>query len=128
MYIVEDYDKIIRTGIPLSTLLQASVNSLVQDDFIVKYTDSHQDSMSYLAALTNTLCKIYAVCIVCYNQLIMITYTNIFYLLIFNIFQKKNLIERKKGNLLPIDVSSDSILLMKFEEFNKAASKLKVYI
>lgn len=43
-------------------------------------------------------------------------------------FQKKNLIERKKGNLLPIDVSSDSILLMKFEEFNKAASKLKVYI
>lgn len=80
MYIVEDYDKIIRTGIPLSTLLQASVNSLVQDDFIVKYTDSHQDSMSYLATLTSTLCKIYTVCIVCYNQLITVTYTNIFLL------------------------------------------------
>ncbi|XP_043680152.1 crossover junction endonuclease MUS81 [Vespula pensylvanica] len=98
LYIVEDHDKITRTGIPLSTLLQASINSLVQDNFIVKYTDSHQDSMSYLTTLTSTLCKIYA---------------------------KKNLIERKKENLLPIDVSSDSILLMKFEEFNKAASKLK---
>ncbi|XP_035742525.1 crossover junction endonuclease MUS81-like [Vespa mandarinia] len=98
LYIVEDHDKIIRTGIPLSTLLQASVNSLVQDNFIVKYTDSHQDSMSYLATLTSILCKLYA---------------------------KKYLIECKKENLLPIDISSNSILVMKFEEFNKAASKLK---
>ncbi|XP_046832754.1 crossover junction endonuclease MUS81 isoform X2 [Vespa crabro] len=99
LYIVEDHDKIIRTGIPLSTLLQASVNSLVQDNFIVKYTDSHQDSMSYLATLTSILCKLYA---------------------------KKYLIECKKENLLPIDISSNSILVMKFEEFNKAASKLKL--
>ncbi|XP_015185776.1 PREDICTED: crossover junction endonuclease MUS81 [Polistes dominula] len=97
-YIIEDHHKIIRTGIPLSTLLQAAVNSLVQDDFIVKYTDSHQDSMSYLAILTNILRKIYA---------------------------KKNLIEHKKENLLPTDFASDTVLLMNFEEFNKAASKLK---
>ncbi|XP_047362261.1 crossover junction endonuclease MUS81 [Vespa velutina] len=98
LYIVEDHDKIIRTGIPLSTLLQASVNSLVQDNFIVKYTDSHQDSMSYLATLTSILCKLYA---------------------------KKYLIECKKENLLPTNISSNSISVMKFEEFNKAASKLK---
>ncbi|KAI4502430.1 hypothetical protein M0802_002342 [Mischocyttarus mexicanus] len=98
LYMIEDHDKIIRTGIPLSTLLQAAVNSLVQDDFIVKYTDNHQDSMSYLAILTNILQKIYA---------------------------KKNLIEHKKENLVPVDVSSNTIPLMKFEEFNKAASKLK---
>ncbi|XP_043486854.1 crossover junction endonuclease MUS81 [Polistes fuscatus] len=98
LYIIEDHDKIIRTGIPLSTLLQAAVNSLVQDDLIVKYTDSHQDTMSYLATLTSILHKIYA---------------------------KKNLIEHKKENLLPTDVSSDTVLLMNFEEFNKAASKLK---
>ncbi|KAI4483524.1 hypothetical protein M0804_007784 [Polistes exclamans] len=98
LYIIEDHDKIIRTGIPLSTLLQAAVNSLVQDDLIVKYTDSHQDTMSYLATLTSILHKIYA---------------------------KKNLIEHKKENLVPTDVSSDTVLLMNFEEFNKAASKLK---
>lgn len=77
--------------------MQAAVNSLVQDDLIVKYTDSHQDTMSYLATLTSILHKIYA----------------------------KNLIEHKKENLVPTDVSSDTVLLMNFEEFNKAASKLK---
>ncbi|KAK2576055.1 hypothetical protein KPH14_007396 [Odynerus spinipes] len=98
VYIVESYEKFSRTGIPLSTLLQASINSLVQDGFIVKYTDNHQDSMSYLAILTNTLYKIYA---------------------------GKKLIECKKENIIPVDIFSNSVSLMKFEEFNKAASKLK---
>lgn len=97
-YIVENYEKFSRVGIPLSTLFQASINSLVQDGFIIKYTDNHQDSMIYLATLTNTLYKIY---------------------------KEKNLIACKKENLIPVNITSNSILLMKFEEFNKAASKLK---
>lgn len=97
-YIVENYEKFSRVGIPLTTLLQASINSLVQDGFIIKYTDNHQDSMIYLATLTNTLYKIY---------------------------KEKNLIACKKENLIPLNITNNSILLMKFEEFNKAASKLK---
>ncbi|XP_014471574.1 PREDICTED: crossover junction endonuclease MUS81, partial [Dinoponera quadriceps] len=59
IYIVESMDKNARFSIPLPSLLQASVNCLVQDNFTVKYTRSHKDSMSYLSCATKTLIKIY---------------------------------------------------------------------
>jgi len=62
MYIVENIDKNSRFSIPLPSLLQASVNCLVQDGFTVKYTRNHKDSMSYLSCVTKTLIKIYKVC------------------------------------------------------------------
>lgn len=62
MYIVEGVDKKSRFSIPLSSLLQAAVNCLVQDGFTVKYTRNHKDSMSYLSCVTKTLIKIYKVC------------------------------------------------------------------
>ena len=58
---VESHGKNQRTCLPLKSLFQASVNSLVQDGFIVKYTNSHRDSMMYLGILTNLLRKVYSV-------------------------------------------------------------------
>ena len=58
---VESYGKNQRTGIPLKSLLQAGVNSLVQDGFIVKYTNDHKHSIMYLATMTNLLRKVYSV-------------------------------------------------------------------
>lgn len=62
MYIVENIDKNSRFSIPLPSLLQASVNCLIQDGFTVKYTRSHKDSMSHLSCITKILIKIYKVC------------------------------------------------------------------
>lgn len=62
MYIVENVDKNTRFSIPFSSLLQASVNCIVQDNFTLKYTRNHKDSMSYLSCVTKILIKIYMVC------------------------------------------------------------------
>lgn len=62
MYIVENVDKNSRFSIPFQSLLQASVNCLVQDGFTVKHTSSHKNSMSYLSCITKILIKIYKVC------------------------------------------------------------------
>lgn len=62
MYIVESIDKSSRFSVPLPSLLQASVNCLIQDGFTVKYTRNHKDSMSYLSYVTKILIKIYKVC------------------------------------------------------------------
>jgi len=62
MYIVENTDKNSRFSIPLTSLLQASVNCLIQDGFTVKYTKNHKNSMLYLSCITKNLIKIYKVC------------------------------------------------------------------
>lgn len=62
MYIVENIDKNTKYSIPFPSLMQASVNCIVQDNFTVKYTRDHKDSMSYLSCVTKSLIKIYTVC------------------------------------------------------------------
>lgn len=41
--------------------MQASINTLIQDDFSLKYTKSHKDSMFYLSSLTRILIKTFKV-------------------------------------------------------------------
>lgn len=48
-------------SLPMSTLLQASINSVVQDEFIVKFTNDHRHSMLYLAQFTESLTRLYKV-------------------------------------------------------------------
>lgn len=62
MYIIEEYGKNQRLTIPHSTLIQASINTLIQDGFLVKYTENHKSSMFYLSSLTKILIKIFKVC------------------------------------------------------------------
>ncbi|XP_076393272.1 mus81 structure-specific endonuclease subunit isoform X2 [Megachile rotundata] len=100
MYIIEEYKKDQRLTIPYASLMQASINTLIQDGFLVKYTKNHQDSMFYLSSLTKILIKT---------------------------FKEKNLIGCKKEDVTDSDISSDTCNLMEFKEFNKAASKQKVF-
>ncbi|XP_033214387.1 crossover junction endonuclease MUS81 [Belonocnema kinseyi] len=99
IYMVESYGKNVRTGIPLKSLLQAAVNSLVQDGFILKLTNDHKNSMMYLATLTDLLRKVYS---------------------------KKRLSSGEKENLDSVDLCNDSEPLMEFNKFNKSSSKVKI--
>ncbi|XP_015609411.1 crossover junction endonuclease MUS81 [Cephus cinctus] len=98
IYMVESHGNNKHTVIPLTTLLQAAVNSMVQEGFTVKYTNSHRDSMLYLATLTRILTQTY---------------------------EKKHLICCKKENVVTNNIMSRTIALMDFNLFNKSASKTK---
>lgn len=100
MYIVESIDKSSRFSIPLPSLLQASVNCLIQDGFTVKYTRNHKDSMSYLSCVTKTLIKIY---------------------------KDKKLVGCKKEQLFQTNDLSSTIHLIEFKEFNKVSSKQRKF-
>ncbi|EFN89689.1 crossover junction endonuclease MUS81 isoform X1 [Harpegnathos saltator] len=100
MYIVENVDKSTRFSIPLQSLLQASVNCLVQDNFTVKYTRNHKDSILYLSYVTKTLIKIY---------------------------KDKRLFGCKKEQLIQTNYINGTINLMEFKEFNKSSSKQRTF-
>ncbi|XP_020284079.1 crossover junction endonuclease MUS81 [Pseudomyrmex gracilis] len=100
MYIVENTDKNTRFSIPLSSLLQASVNCLIQDGFTVKHTKSHKDSMLYLSYVTKTIIKS---------------------------FKNKRLVGCKKDENPSQIISFTTIPLMEFKEFNKASSKQRTF-
>lgn len=61
IYMIENRGKNAHVGLPLTNLLQAATNTMVQNGFSVKFTDSNDDSMLYLSIMTNLLIKIYAV-------------------------------------------------------------------
>lgn len=61
IYIVENYGNNARTALPLSSLLQAATNTLIQDQFQVKFTENQRHSMQYLSAFTLMLQHIYGV-------------------------------------------------------------------
>ncbi|XP_043510455.1 crossover junction endonuclease MUS81 isoform X3 [Frieseomelitta varia] len=100
IYIIEEYEKGQRLTIPHSSLMQASINTLIQDGFSVKYTKNHKDSMFYLSSITRILIKT---------------------------FKEKNLIGCKKEVVTQTNISNNTCNFMVFEEFNKAASKQKVF-
>nr|XP_034176005.1 crossover junction endonuclease MUS81 [Osmia lignaria] len=100
MYIIEEYKKEQRLAIPYSSLMQASINTLIQDGFSVKYTRNHKDSMLYLSSLTKILIKV---------------------------FKGKNLVGCGKEIVTQADSSNNICNLMEFGEFNKGASKQKVF-
>ncbi|XP_012062760.1 PREDICTED: crossover junction endonuclease MUS81 [Atta cephalotes] len=100
MYIIENIDKNSRYSVPLSSLLQASVNCLVQDGFTVKYTRHHKDSMLHLSCITKILIKLY---------------------------KDKRLVGCKKELLIQTDNVGSAVRLMEFKEFNKASSKQRIF-
>lgn len=124
MYIVESTDKKTRFSIPLPSLLQASVNCLVQDNFTVKYTRSHKDSMLYLACVTRTLINIYKVCV---RNII---YESIYFHILCNSenFQNKSLVGCKKEQLTQTSNMDGVMYFMEFKEFNKSSSKQRVRV
>lgn len=61
IYLVESFGSKQRLGLPVETLQQAAVNTQVVDEFTVKYTKSHIDSMLYLSCMTKLLIRIFKV-------------------------------------------------------------------
>ncbi|CAD1472643.1 unnamed protein product [Heterotrigona itama] len=100
IYIIEEYEKGQRLTIPHLSLMQASINTLIQDGFSVKYTKNHKDSIFYLSSITRILIRT---------------------------FKEKNLIGCKKEVVTQTNISNNTCNFMVFEEFNKAASKQKVF-
>ncbi|KAL7287452.1 hypothetical protein TKK_0018557 [Trichogramma kaykai] len=102
IYLIENYGKSYHGCIPMTSLLQAGVNALVQDDFTVKYTRDHKDSMRYLSTMTTILT---------------------------NIFEGKELISCSKDALSNIEreTSEGTEYLIEFSEFNKSSVKTKKF-
>ncbi len=61
IYLIESKGNNQFVGLPITNLLQAGTNTQVQNEFSVKFTDSHADTMLYLSVLTNILIKTYKV-------------------------------------------------------------------
>lgn len=61
IYLVESYGQNNHTGLPLTTLQQAATNTLVQDGFCVKFTESLRGTAEYLSCMTGILNNIYKV-------------------------------------------------------------------
>lgn len=98
IYLVEKYGNDTRLGLPVNTLQQAIMNTQVVDNFFVKITNNHRQSMVYLSVLTNLLS---------------------------NIFKDKTLISCIRKDLPPFKIDADLISLQTFQEFSKFSAKNK---
>lgn len=61
IYLIENRGNNLHVGLPLPNLLQAATNTQVHSMFSIKFTDSLNDSMLYLATMTKLLNNIYQV-------------------------------------------------------------------
>lgn len=118
IYLIEQFNTT-HTGLPITTLLQAATNTLIQDGFSVKFTKDTHGTIEYLSTLYTLLNSIYLVIVItiCY-----------FMFLKTEMLQKKTLVSCPKDTLTKFDIWNDLISLMNFEEFNKNSSKTKVII
>ncbi|KAF2879203.1 hypothetical protein ILUMI_26958 [Ignelater luminosus] len=96
IYLIESHGNNTHTGLPMATLYQAATNTLLQDNFDVKFTNNIRETVEYLAALTSILKSSY---------------------------QGKTLVSCPKQNLAKSKIKDDLVSLMTFQEFNKGASK-----
>ncbi|XP_026466765.1 crossover junction endonuclease MUS81-like [Ctenocephalides felis] len=100
LYLIESYGRNEHTGLPIASLFQAACNTSIQDDFILKFTNTHRDSMMYLAVLTRMLME--------------------------NI-SNKTLVSCPKENLKKFDFNDTIIALMDFTEFQNSSKKTRKY-
>ncbi|KAK4882578.1 hypothetical protein RN001_005897 [Aquatica leii] len=96
IYLVESYGSNSHVGLPISNLYQAITNTLIQDNFDLKFTADLRGTVKYLSILTSVLQDLY---------------------------KNKTLVSCPKQNLNKTDIKDDLVPLMTFTEFNKNASK-----
>ncbi|XP_018328287.1 crossover junction endonuclease MUS81 isoform X1 [Agrilus planipennis] len=96
IYLIESFGSTSHLGLPITSLYQAVANTLVQDEFSVKFTDGTSGSLQYLASMTKTLTKL---------------------------FKDKTLMSRPKETVKELDINEDLIPLMWFQEFHKCSHK-----
>lgn len=61
IYMIENYGENQRTGLPMSTLMQATTNTRIQDGFLTHFTASLPGSIKFLAMMTKNLQNKYKV-------------------------------------------------------------------
>lgn len=120
IYLIESKGNNQFLGLPIANLLQAATNTQVQNDYSVKFTDSHADSMLYLSVLTNVLIKTYKVRQFCCLPLTVFIRCHQFYHL-----QDKNLMVTNRENLWPCSTNDSTIPVMKFAEFSQLSTKMR---
>ncbi|XP_073982170.1 mus81 structure-specific endonuclease subunit isoform X2 [Rhodnius prolixus] len=98
IYLIEDNGGQKRFGVPISSLHQAIVNSMVTDEFTVKITSNHQESMNYLATITTMLT---------------------------NMFRNKVLFSCRKSEW-SLDIMDDTVFLLTFTTFISGMGKSRV--
>jgi len=59
IYIIENYDSKMKLSIDINAIHQATINTLVQNDFQIKFTKSHKHTIDYLSNLTKLFLNIY---------------------------------------------------------------------
>ncbi|KAF5289464.1 hypothetical protein FQR65_LT11837 [Abscondita terminalis] len=96
IYLIECYGTNTHVGLPISNLYQAATNTLVQDNFSIKFTSDLRNTVEYLSNLTAILRRL---------------------------FENKTLVSCPKKNLNKVDMMDDLVSLMTFQDFNKNASK-----
>ncbi|XP_066588124.1 crossover junction endonuclease MUS81-like [Prorops nasuta] len=98
-YMIENHDKSqYFGGIPYSSLTQACTNSLVQDGFLINYTNNHKHSMEYLASMTNIL---------------------------INKYLGKTIKQCQVSTIPKVDIQCSILYAPSFSEFSKSTSKTK---
>lgn len=95
-YLIENFGKKERTGLPVTTLQQAAINTVIQDGFFVKTTSSLSHTAKYLADFTRSL---------------------------ISSFRSKTLFSTCKNDLRNISLDEDLIPAMVFDDFNESSAK-----
>ncbi|XP_044258187.1 crossover junction endonuclease MUS81 isoform X2 [Tribolium madens] len=98
IYLIESYGKNEHVGLPLTTLYQAATNTLVQDNFTVRFTNDTKASCGYLSCLTKLFEKL---------------------------FKPKTLVGCQKDDIQEFQFDDDLIQLMHFQHFNISSSKTR---
>ncbi|KAL3279187.1 hypothetical protein HHI36_016700 [Cryptolaemus montrouzieri] len=99
IYMIETYGKNDEhVGLPLSSLYQATINTMIQDGFSVKFVEGTRGVAEYLSCMSNLLRKNY---------------------------ETKTIVSCSKENISRISICDDLVSLMFFREFNQLSSKAK---
>lgn len=138
IYMIENRGNNAHVGLPLTNLLQATTNTIVQNEFTVKFTDSNEDSMLYLSVMSNLLTKMFAVslllCKSCFRGFYCHAYSASFNRLrsFFILPQNKDMVMSTKLEIsrLPENYYNDlntktEIDLMDFKEFSETTGKMR---
>lgn len=57
VYLIESRGSNLHLGLPIQNVLQAAINTQIHSKFVIKFTDSHNDSILYLSVMTKLLMK-----------------------------------------------------------------------
>lgn len=61
VYLIESRGSNSHLGLPIQNLLQAATNTQIHNQFSIKFTESHKDSMVYLSVMSKLLIKMFQV-------------------------------------------------------------------